>query len=160
MAEKIGKYLIALLPDDKTTGMVEDLRSEYLNIIEIPKTPIHLTLKESFWTSGIKGLIAELESAYQNTSSLDVVIEGYDIFSGNTIVLKARKTPELQSMHNTAINISKRFDERRETYSPKESLTRQQEAFLKEYNNPYVLKCYNPHITVGRILDSVRIGDI
>jgi 2'-5' RNA ligase len=61
MNKPLGKYFIAVLPDRTTVRIVNNLRERYSGSIELPKSPVHITLKESFFTSNIDGLITRLE---------------------------------------------------------------------------------------------------
>ncbi|MGV8169096.1 MAG: 2'-5' RNA ligase family protein [Candidatus Nanoarchaeia archaeon] len=159
--EKIqGRYFIAILPDESTGELVRNLRENYADMLEIPKTPIHSTLRESFFTSKIDDCIHELEQFCKDINQFNVQIQRYDIFSEKHLVLKIEANPELQLLHENIMKISQPFVENIKQYLPLEELSNEQNLLLKKYNNPYCFEFYNPHISVGNIVNNKDLETI
>jgi hypothetical protein len=155
-----GRYFIAVLPDTRISKHITNIRETYIDILDVPKTPIHLTLRESFFTKRIEDCICALEKAFMTTPAFDINSHSYDIFSGKHFVLKLSKNALLQSMHEKTMQIIRPYIENGNLYTPLESITKRQKQLLKDYNNPYCFEFYNPHISIGSIKQPEYINSI
>jgi 2'-5' RNA ligase len=160
MEKAYGKYFIAIIPNGSTSELVKIVRERYDGLIEIPKTPTHSTLKESFFTSHIEECITKLEKAFKNFEPFDVSVTRYDLFSHKHLVLTMRNNMRLQALHVACMKTSQEYVENVVPFSPIDKLSPFQKTLLEEYNNPYCFMFYTPHITIGSIKSSSALERI
>ncbi len=148
----IGRYFIALLPDEDSLAELRMLQNKLLALDRaVYKTslPIHITLKETFATPDIRALEKELSVIAKNYSPFLVKVEGFEIFNQRCVVLKTSNPNPLQSLHGNSIDLANRYrvDELRGGLL-KACMSDKQKEYLLKYNNIFVKEFFTPHITL------------
>ena len=136
------------------------LRKELSNLISIPKTPPHITLRESFYTSQINNLISELKTNCSEHFPIKTNSKGYQIFDNQYLVLNFKKTENLQKIHNLTIDISQKYIKGFKQYNPIGELSKKQCKLLKKFNNPFSFEYFSPHSTIGKIENNKNTKEI
>ena len=148
----MGRYFIAILPDDNSHNKLTSLQNQLLSLdSSIYKTslPIHITLKETFSTDTIEELEKKLKELASRFSPFSLRIDSFDVFNNRCIVLKTSNPPTLQKLHEEAIELANiyRNDELRGGLL-KACKNEVQKEYLFRYNNIFVKEYYSPHITL------------
>lgn len=128
----------------KTTSAISGARKK--------RIPPHISLRETFETKEIDGLLDEISAFSRNFLPIRVSFVGYKILHNEYAVLEAAKTRKLQKLHRKMLEAVDKFrtDYVLDKYKKsKGRLSKKQRAYLKLHGNPYCLEFYLPHMTLA-----------
>ncbi|AEL26071.1 Phosphoesterase HXTX [Cyclobacterium marinum DSM 745] len=113
MSGKMGKYFLAIVPDeaicDEVTILKEQLRDSF-GLKYALRSPPHITLKMPFVHNEKKEgeLIKALEAYINNIKSFPLIIRGVGSFGSRVAFLKLRYPPELKVFQHGLVDFFKR----------------------------------------------------
>lgn len=148
---KKGKYCFVLLPGEEMEQRVKFLRNSLENFIEIPKSPPHITLRESVYSRKIEECIDEVYKSIKSINPFEVELEGFNIFDNKYFVLKANKKRKLVNLHEIIMGKTQNFVDSFRPYKLIGKIDENQKILLKKFNNPFSFEYYFPHLTIGKI---------
>ena len=76
----------------------------------------------------------------------------FDLFNDNSLVVKVKKSVQLDNLHKDTVERLRRFVDFRKTPHYEGKSMRRKRAF-QEFGSPFYDDLYNPHITIGEISD-------
>jgi|GEM_PF-2870007 len=99
-------------------------------------------------------IISTLNSVLSDMTSFEVRILKLDYFQFGAIFLEVEKHPLLLNLHNTVVSTVYKYKGTcvcKDYSQPWRKYTPEQAEMLEKYGNPFVLKEFHPHISVGFI---------
>lgn len=160
---KVKNLGVAILPDDKLKNqlmkMSKILRDKYKvsYILDNVNFHHHLTIYQSKFKS-----YNDLEKSVRSFTSnfkgpVEVILDNISIFSESFVFLICKKTESLQRLHDKLTNKLKELVAKDEAPLGKEQnlvgLTEKETYYMMEYGYPFVRESFNPHFTLGRVVN-------
>ncbi len=102
----------------------------------------------------ISDIIVALDRVLKDTASFRVKILKVDYFHFGSIFLEVENHPLLLDLHNTVVSTVYKYKGScvcKDYLQPWRNYTQDQDEMLKKYGNPFVLKEFHPHISLGFI---------
>ncbi|HEX5774875.1 MAG TPA: NUDIX domain-containing protein, partial [Candidatus Paceibacterota bacterium] len=148
-----GQYGIVLLPDHETARAVESRSAAFggnhihLGASHAPHLTLYHTSVRNAPDEFVSGLLERIAQELPYAATLDR-IRG---FGGHFIFWDATMTPELRSMHETALALASYFDAQVESQTAREGLrlTEAEAANVARFGHPAVGELWRPHVTLG-----------
>lgn len=150
----MSMYSLVLVPRGREIKPFERLMktTSAISGAKKKKIPPHISLRETFETENINGLLNEISEFAKDFLPIRISFREYRILHNEYAVLEAVKTRKLQRLHKGILEAVDKF---RTTYvldkykKGKGRLGRKQRAYLKLHGYPYCLEFYLPHMTLA-----------
>lgn len=156
---ELEQYCIVLM-SKKSSRLNNKLRKDLETLITLPKTPPHITLRESFFTKNINELIESLKEENRSGPKIETTSKNYLIFDNQYLVLKLNNSLHLQNLHESVMKISQNYIQKFKPYNLIGKLTARQYELLNHFNSPFTFEYYSPHSTIGKIEEQKNITEI
>ncbi|MFO7823386.1 MAG: 2'-5' RNA ligase family protein [Cyclobacterium sp.] len=113
MPKKMGKYFIALVPEEPLRQEISHLKhllKEEFGVKYALKSPPHITLKMPFVYNENKESVleAKLESFFLEESGFDLSLSGIGHFGNRVVYLRVKYPPDLPALQQRLVRYGKR----------------------------------------------------
>jgi 2'-5' RNA ligase len=142
--------------NDECVAMNAMLKTQYGSSIDFSGKDVpHLNLYDlSVPTENISTIEKNLEKIAGETKPISIEIESVGYFPFGIFFLKLKMNDALSDFHKKIVDAIVPFKSDcvdKDYAAPYRNYTPRQSELLEQYGNPFVLDCFEPHITIGHI---------